>query len=219
MRWQQVSNYFGLNKWMLVGIALLTLLGCSGRPGRISTPSVDAEEAARAALTLYDRDADGQLNSEELKASPPLADAISAYDSNHDGALAESELVAGMQSWTSRGIGAMSLPFTVRMNGRPLQGANVKLVPAEFLGDAIQTAEGSADDTGSGSLSIASENRPSGFPQNLPVMQPGLYLVEITHPSIEIPEVYNSASTLGLEAGVAGQNPAGVTWELQSKKK
>jgi len=56
-------------------------------------------------------------------------------------------------------------------------------------------------------------------PQNLPVIQPGLYLVEITHPSIAIPAEYNTASTLGLEAGVAGQNPSGVTWELQSKKK
>ena len=81
------------------------------------------------------------------------------------------------------------------------------------------SAAGTADGSGGGSVEVAAENRPSNFPQNLPVMQPGLYLVEITHPTVAIPTVYNSASTLGLEAGIAGQNPSGVTWELQSKKK
>ena len=194
-------------------------LGCSNRPGRIAAPDVDADSAAQAALDLYDRDSDAQLNSEELKASPPLVNALPAYDSNHDGALSEAELVEGMQSWTSRGVGAMALPFMVRMDGRPLEGTQVKLVPAPFLGEAIQPAEGVTDNTGSGSLEVVAENRPSSFPKNLPLMQPGLYMVEITHPSIAIPETYNTASTLGLEAGVAGQNPSGVTWELQSKKK
>ncbi len=203
--------------WLL--FICIAQFGCSSRPGRIATPAVDAEEAAQAALELYDHDADAQLNSEELKASPPLLDALPAYDTNRDSLLSQAELVEGMQSWSARGIGAMALPFVVRLDGRALKGAQVKLVPAPFLSEAIQPAGGSTDNTGSGSVEVAAENRPSNFPHNLPVMQPGLYLVEITHPTIAIPEVYNTASTLGLEAGVAGQNPAGVTWELQSKKK
>lgn len=200
-------------------LAVLCIQGCSGRPGRIATPRVDAEDASQQALELYDKDSDGILNPEELKASPPLVNALPAYDSDHDGSLSEEELVTGMQSWQQRGIGVTALPFTVRMDGRPLQGAEVTLTPAPFLDDAIQSATGVSDENGAGSLSMAMENRPSNVPQHLPVVQPGLYLVEITHPTIQIPSVYNTATTLGLEAGIAGQNPAGVVWELHSKKK
>lgn len=214
MQVRQISNHvFGL------GLVVLSLVGCSSRPGRIATPNVDPEDAAQAAIELYDRDADGILNGEELKASPPLLDALSVYDTDRDSSLSQAELVAGMQSWASRGIGATALPFTVKLDGRPLQGAQVKLIPAPFLGETIVSAGGVADELGTGSLEVPAENRPSNFPKNLPVIQPGLYLVEITHPTVPIPEVYNSATTLGLEAGIAGQNPSGVVWELSSKKK
>lgn len=205
-----------------IGLCLLLgimFAGCSGRPGRISTPGVNPSNAAQEALELYDKDSDGQINAEELAASPPLLNALAAYDADKNGSLSQDELVTGMESWSQRGIGAMSLPFTVRLDGRPLEGAQVKLVPAPFMGGSIQPASGVADNLGAGSLEIANENRPSGFPKNLPVMQPGLYLVEIKHPTISIPEVYNTSTTLGLEAGLAGQNPSGVTWDLQSKKK
>jgi hypothetical protein len=202
---------------VLFGSAAL-LLGCSGTPGRIATPGIDAQDAAQAALTLYDRDGDSQLNNEELKASPPLINARAAYDTDRDGSLTREELVAGIESWKRRGIGAMPLPFTVRLDGRPLQGAEVKLRPAPFLSDAIAPAGGTTDATGSGSLQISGV-RPANLPPNLPVIQPGLYLVEISHPTIAIPEVYNRTSTLGLEAGIAGQDPSGVIWELSSKKK
>jgi hypothetical protein len=170
-------------------------------------------------MERYDLDSDAVLNSDELKASPPLVDALAAYDTNGDGSLSKAELVEGMQSWAQRGIGAMALPFTVRLNGRPLAGAEVRLTPVPFLGDAIEPARGTTDEKGSGSLEMAAENRPRNVPQHLPVMQPGLYSVEITHPSVEIPAKYNTASTLGLEAGVAGQDPVGVVWDLRSKKK
>lgn len=197
-------------------LALALLLGCSGRPGRIATPSVDADDAAQEAVKLYDLNRDGQIDESELAASPPLLNALPAYDANKDGSLSQAELVAGMQSWSQRGIGAMSLPFVVRLDGRPLQGAQVKLTPAPFLAGAVQAAAGTTDALGAGSLEIPAAERPAGFPKNLPVMQPGLYLVEITHPTASIPPAYNSATTLGLEAGVAGQNPAGVVWELRS---
>ena len=203
---------------VVIGTAVL-LAGCSGAPGRISTPAVDAQDAARQAIELHDRDDDGQLNSEELTASPPLVDAMVAYDTNDDGMLSQEELVAGIESWGGRGVGATVLPFTLRLDGRPLAGANVKLVPAPFLGNAVSPATGVSDEAGSGSLDIDAENRPANVPKNLPVVQPGLYLVEITHPSIAIPEIYNTSTTLGIEAGIAGQNPAGVVWELSSRKK
>jgi hypothetical protein len=212
----QTTSIAKLGLCTFVTVALLS--GCSDAPGRIATPGIDARHAAEQAFTLYDWDTDGQLNSEELKVSPPLLDAAAAYDTNRDGLLSREELVAGIESWKRRGIGAMALPFTVRLDGRPLQGAEVKLTPAPFLDGAIASASGTADEMGSGSLQITGD-RPTNVPANLPVIQPGLYLVEITHPTIPVPEVYNKASTLGVEAGIAGQNPSGVVWELSSKKK
>jgi hypothetical protein len=194
------------------------ILGCSGLPGRIAAPAVDADDAAQQALTLYDGNNDGQLNDEELKASPPLLNAKSAYDTNGDGFLSRKELVAGIGSWTGRNVGALALPIAVSLDGKPLQGAKVKLIPAPFLSEAIIPASGVTDESGLGSVGIASENLPANFPANLPVIQPGLYLVEITHPTILIPDAYNKATTLGLEAGLADQNPSGVVWELSSKK-
>ena len=192
--------------------------GCSGRPGRVATPGVDAGEAAQAAIELYDKNGNGALDGDELSASPALMNALPSYDSDKDGLLSKAELVDGMQRWSQRGIGALSLPFIVRLNGRPLEGAQIKLIPEPFLADAVKPASGISDSAGAGSLSIAEADRPSGFPKNLPVMQPGLYLVEITHPTVAIPPAYNVTTTLGIEAGIAGQNPAGVTWDLQSAK-
>jgi hypothetical protein len=93
----------------------------------------------------------------------------------------------------------------------------VKLTPAPYLGDAVKPAQGVTDASGTGVFNMAAEDRPANAPKNLAVMQPGLYRVEITHPTIEVPAKFNTKSTLGLEAARAGQNPAGVTWSLSSK--
>lgn len=201
-----------------LALLMLCLSGCGGGPGRIATPSVDADDVAQSVLELYDRDSDAQLNDAELQDCPSLQNALPVYDTNGDGRLSQAELVEGIDSWAQRGIGATAVPFTVRFDGRPLAGAEVKLIPAEFLADVLLPASGVADETGSGSLKMPAENRPANVPDHLPVMQPGLYRVEITHPSREIPAKYNTATTLGLEAGIAGQNPSGVLWELNSKK-
>jgi hypothetical protein len=194
------------------------IFGCSGRPSRVAAPTVNAADAAQSAMELYDRNTDGILDSEELLASPPLVNAMSAYDTDHNGALSKAELVSGIESWSRRGVGATAVPFSVRLDGKPLKGAEIKLTPAPFLNGAVAPAAGTSDESGAGSLQITGD-RPANVPANLPLIQPGLYLVEITHPTISIPDAYNKASTLGLEAGVAGQNPAGVVWELSSKKK
>jgi hypothetical protein len=216
MTFKNIENWLQL---LSAALVVCCSAGCSDRPSGTATSGVNAEAATRSALELFDKDADGTLNEEELKASPPLVDALPAYDTNQDGSLAQAELIAGIESWTDRGIGATVLPFSVKMDGRPLKGAQVRITPAPFLGTSIQPAAGISDLSGSGSLEVAPENRPANFPTNLPVVQSGLYLVEITHPTVAVPAAYNKASILGLEAAVAAQKPGGVVWELSSKKK
>ncbi|MAT70632.1 MAG: hypothetical protein CMJ58_14035 [Planctomycetaceae bacterium] len=198
--------------------SLVCTLGCSGSPGRVATPQVDPADAAQAAFELYDKNSDDRLDPEELQACPALVDALPVYDADKDGSLTPQETAAGINGWAKRGIGAMALPFTVRLDGRPLQGAKIAVKPVEFLEGYIGPATGASDETGSGTLQMSAEDRPANVPANLPVMQPGLYTVHITHPDVDIPPRYNSSTTLGLEAGIAGQNPSGVTWELSSKK-
>jgi len=62
---------------------------------------------------------------------------------------------------------------------------------------------------------MASEDRPADAPPR-PLVQPGLYRVEITHPSITIPARYNVKTTLGLEVASYTITPAGSVWELTS---
>jgi hypothetical protein len=200
-----------------LAVVAVMMAGCSGRPGRVATPAVDPDDAAEQAIEEFDRNGDAALSKEELAACPSLLDALPAYDTSRDGALTGEEVAAGIDAWSQRAVGAISLPFVVRLDGRPLADAQIRLIPAAFLGDAVKPALGVADAAGAGALNMAPEDRPANIPKGLPMIQPGLYTVQITHPTAQIPAKYNVQSGLGLEAAVAGQNPAGVTWNLTSK--
>lgn len=200
----------------VVGLAVASLAGCSGRPGRVSPPDVDADSAAAAALAEYDRDGDSQLKGEELAACPALAHALIVYDADKDDALSQQEIAAGINRWSTGKMGAISLPFRITLDGRALGGAEVKLIPEALLDGAVKPAGGVANAGGSGFLGMSAEDRPSNLP-NLPLVQPGLFRVEITHPSRNVPAKFNVDTTLGLETAVASQNPAGIEWSLRSK--
>jgi hypothetical protein len=197
-------------------VFLVALSGCSSAPSRIISPDVDAAEAAAAAVKKYDRDSDGRLNESELSACPSLAHALAGYDADADKALTAAEIEAGVARWTEQKTGAITLPFYVTMDGRPLAGANIRIVPEDFLQGAVKPASATSNNAGSGFLGMSKEDRPANAP-NLPLVQPGLYRVEITHPAVSLPAKYNTETTLGLETSIAGQNPSGVTWSLTSK--
>jgi hypothetical protein len=203
--------------YLPAAVLMVAGLGCSGRPGSVGTPDVDPESAAELAVEEYDKNGDSQLSSDELAACPALKDAQAAYDVDANGSLSQQEIAGGIAQWEKRGMGAIVLPFTVVLDGRPLGDAQVKLTPVPFLGDAVKPATGIADGRGAGALNMAPEDRPANLPKNVPAIQPGLYTVEITHPTTRVPAKYNSATTLGLEAAIAGQNPSGVTWSLTSR--
>lgn len=199
-----------------VAFGLLLAAGCNRGPGAIRPPDVDPDDAASEAIELYDQNGDGQLAKEEWAMSPALAAVAPAYDQSGDGALSPDEIAAGIAVWQKSGVGARAVPFNVRWNGRPLAGATIKLVPAPFLNDAIKGASGQASRSGAGQFNMAPEDRPRNAP-NIPLMQPGLYHVEITHPSAKIPPRYNSQTTLGIEITGNFPGPEGAVWSLSSK--
>ena len=199
-----------------IGVILLLAGGCSGRPGAIRPPDVDADAAAAQAIELYDQNSDGQLAKEEWSASPALAAVATSYDKNNDATLTADEIAEGIGAWQQSGVGARAVPFAVHWNGRPLAGATVRLVPAPFLNDAVKGASGETKRSGGGQLSMAPEDRPKNAP-NIPLMQPGLYHVEITHPSTNIPARYNSQTTLGIEITGSNPGPEGAVWSLTAR--
>jgi hypothetical protein len=203
--------------WQLwrIGIASLVIAGCNSRPGAIRPPSVDPDDVASTAIEQFDANRDGALSEDEWKSSPALAAVLGQYDTSGDRILSTDEIAEGIRSWQSGPVGVRVVPFKISYNGRPLMGATVTLMPAEFLGDAVKPASGESGQLGAGKLSLATEDLPKNAP-NMPLVQPGLYRVEITHPSLKIPEKYNSQTTLGIEISGNNPGPQGVTWDLKN---
>jgi hypothetical protein len=84
----------------------------------------------------------------------------------------------------------------VTLDGRPLSGATVRLRPIEMLGDTLPPAEGKTDNAGTAHLTVATERIPEEF-RHQPLMYPGLYRVETTHPRAKLPSRFNTATELG----------------------
>ncbi len=175
-------------------------LGCSSGPTAVEVPAIDSETVAMEVMTLYDKDGDGFLNSDELSSCPSLLDASKKprVDKDRDQRLSKGEFIERLEAWTNGGVGVSYLACSITKEGRPLNGAQIKLIPEAFLGEAIQPAEGTTDASGSAMLGIDKSNLPAAL-QNLRGVQQGLYRVEITHPSVQLPPKYNSATILGLE--------------------
>ncbi len=202
-------------RWQVAGLVLV-VTGCSGRPGAIHPPDVNADAAAAQAVELHDANGDGQLSKGEWSASPALVAVAPSYDKDADGNLNVDEITAGFAGWKQSGVGARAVPFAILWNGRPLSGATVRLTPVPFFNGALKGASGQSGPGGAGQLNMAPEDRPRNAP-DIPLMQPGLYQVEITHPSIKIPEKYNSQTTLGIEISGSNPGPEGIRWMLSAK--
>ncbi|MCA9260611.1 MAG: EF-hand domain-containing protein [Planctomycetales bacterium] len=181
-----------------VAIGLTLLTGCGGSRA-IKAPPIDAEAVADKYLALYDVDQDGLIAGEELKASASLRDAVkNRIDSDNDGAISRTELMHRFERWVAGGVGAAVLSCRVVYKGRPLDGAQISLVPDAPLQGVIQPATGVTNSNGLALMAMDSANLPSDM-ANLRAVQQGLYRVEITHPTLDIPAKYNTDSSLGVE--------------------
>lgn len=197
---------FGMKRCVSDGILILAVacvavaVGCSSGPTPVEVPPIEPEKLADAAMETYDQDGDGLLTEAELVACPPLMNALKKpyVDTDKDKSLSRDELLERFSTWANSGIGVSYLSCRVTTRGRPLSGAVVKLIPDPLFTDVISPAEGTTDGRGTALLAMDSANLPDDL-RNLRAVQQGLYRVEITHPSVEIPAKYNTATTLGLE--------------------
>ena len=186
---------------LLVGIVLVAL-GCWGR--RVPMPSLSAEDASQEALAQYDRNRDGFLDSTELNHSPALGSSRKKLDRDKDGRVSGREIAERIQAYQASRVGLTVRTVHVTLNGQPVAGATVTLVPEKFLGDALKPASGNTDARGRVSLTTQG--------MDIPGVAYGFYRVEISKKDAAgketLPARYNQATTLGLE--VAPDSPTGI---------
>ncbi len=183
---------------MLAVFLAAMLIGCSGRHSALHPPDLDPKAAADQAMILYDNDGDRKLSSEELSASPGLASSVQIYDQDSDGMISDTEIANRLQKFVKRGIALARLSATVTLDNKPLGGAKIRFVPETYLGEDIKIATGTTRKRGSATMAVADEDLPENQ-QGIRGIHAGTYRVEITHPEMELPAKYNSATTLGYE--------------------
>jgi hypothetical protein len=196
-------------------VGVMLFVGCSAQPSRIAGVKIDVKHAAEKIMGEYDKNHDGNLSEDELAAVPPVNVNRKWYDADHDGKISTEELRKGLRDIFNPKDGLLSVVCSVTRNGQPLAGANVKFVPLPELDGAIPPASGITDNHGSAFLNVAETDRPANTPTRIPVVRPGLYLVEVTHDQFKIPDEYNSKTKIGTE--VSGYTTAGGAVKIQLK--
>jgi hypothetical protein len=182
--------------WRL--LALLALGGCSSSPTRVKPPAIDPRQAAQQALAEYDTNGNGFIDGDELKKSPALMSALKDIDKNGDGKISAEEITQRIEAWQASKLGIKVLQCKVLLDGAPLAGATVNLVPEKFLGPNVLPATGTTNEQGFVNLSIAASD-PSPAKRGVHI---GLYRIEISKQSNGkemLPAKYNVNSELGQE--------------------
>jgi hypothetical protein len=198
-----VNVFFAADRKRLTGAVALALAfgiqtGCSSTPSSVEAPSIDADDAAQKAIALYDKSGDAILDTAELANSPGLLMALKVYDANGDQKISEEELSERIASWSSSGPAMMTVDCRVTVDGRPLPGANVRYVPESYFDGALHEGVGVTSENGMATIAIAPENLAEGL-KRIRAMNAGTYKVQVTHPTVKIPEKYNVQTTLGTE--------------------
>ena len=173
----------------------LFLMGCFGGPPPVEIPAWNPPEQAAKAMTLYDKNADGQIAPDEL--SPGLKSALGSIDTDKNGSISEQELVDRIQAFADTKLGLIGVQGTARYAGRPLAGATITYEPEPFLAGVIKPAKATVGKDGFFSLRTEGEQ--------FDATQPGIYLVRVSKPSDSgretLPAKFNEETELGADVG------------------
>jgi hypothetical protein len=180
----------------LAATLCMICLGCSRGPAAIPPVDVDIPQLMRQLMETYDKDKNGRLSGEELASFAPVAEWAQAL---HKQDVSSDDLEQYLTRVFDRRIGLVSATCVVRRKGQVLPGAEVRLVPIPLLSNVLPIGKGVTDAYGGVMFSAPREKLPASTQRVEGVMPPGLYLVEVTHPKIKIPEKYNTRTELGLE--------------------
>jgi hypothetical protein len=181
---------------MCSGVGLAMIGGCSRGSSRVNPPRLNPSRSATEALKLYDSDGDGEISPTEANASPGLTEAFVRIDTDSNGRLAESEIESRIRAWRRGGLGITLQPFYVFLDGRPLKGGRVELIPDTFIARGLRGADGEISANGLCSPSLSETDLPPGVKAGI---YHGFYTIKVTHPKAVVPASYDGESTLGIE--------------------
>jgi hypothetical protein len=184
----------GNRYWAGGSLLAIVLAGCSQRPSRLVPPDISSD-AGSAAIEKFDTDKNGSLEKKELDASPALKSAVASIDQDGDGALTAQEIDARIDTWRESRIALTPVMVTVRLDGRPLEGAEVFFEPESILGDEIEIAKGTTNKQGMVRIRIGDTPETRG-------VRPGLYRVRISKlkdGKEQLPPRYSQGGELGAE--------------------
>jgi hypothetical protein len=178
--------------------AILAASGCGSGAAAIPSVKVNIDRVVADLLSEYDTNKNGALSRSELAAVPALAECLSRCRRNGNDEVAADNLKATLQRVFDPRTAVLSASCVVRRNGQPLAGANVRFVPLPVFKESLPVGSGVTDVNGFAMIAAAPEDLPSVAPK-VALMTPGLYLVEVTHPTVQIPDKYNRQTVLGKE--------------------
>jgi hypothetical protein len=192
-------------KLILILLPVLGLLhGCSPGPTRVAQLYLDSSKVSSDAIKQHDKDGDGKLNKDELKAIPAIANTIAQYDTDNDSQINAAEIAARIDKWQAMKVAFVSCSFVVNLDGKPLADAQVRLEPEAFLASVLATCQGTTDARGRVSPSQVSPTNDAN--SGLTGVPPGLYKLIVMHPKLDKLSHYNTSSSLGLQ--VAPDDPS-----------
>jgi hypothetical protein len=165
------------------GALVVLLASCTGGPATVTVPEIDPAAAAQAAIAEYDKNADQALSADEIKES---ALTLQRWDADANGSISQQEIEQRLTKYVDHGTAMAGVHAYVMQGGRPLEGAEITLLPEEFLGDTVHPAYGKTGSGGGTALSVAQEFR---LRPELQAVEIGLYQVQITHPQVAIGKV------------------------------
>jgi hypothetical protein len=179
---------------------VLLTSGCSGGPGGgPGGAQVSPRDAANQALAEYDANKDGALDAKELEACPGLLSALKRVDKNNDGRLSADEIADRLAFFQLQGT-QMDVTAEVTLDGRPLAGATVTLVPEKFMGPSVKSASAVTDESGTAVLKTEGSGEVS--------VACGYYRVQVSK-NVQgrevVPAKYNTKTVLGQEVSPDAQ--------------
>jgi hypothetical protein len=184
-------------------LLLISIVSCSRGPATIKPPSISPSGTASAAMKEYDTNGDGFLSADELDKAPSLKEAIGTLDADKDGKVSSDEIADRIKKWQATEIGVLEFKCEVKLDGRPLGGADVQFEPDSFMENTVLAGGGETDDQGAVIPRIPKEKRPY---RNMGAgLQTGFYRIRISkkmNGKETIPARYNTDTMLGHQIAI-----------------
>ena len=153
-----------MDRIAILAITVGWLAGCAGKS--LPQREYDPKSIASAAMNAYDTSQDGQLDDEELVASPSLLSAVDRIDTNGDQQLEVSELQNRISAYAAMSDYIVA-EVSVSRGRRPVAGATVTMTLSGFMGSEVNIFSATTDTSGVG-IPVSSPESLLGFP-------PGFY--------------------------------------------